>query len=219
VTPVVVRAAVLLLACAHLAGCAVLTGRDGGERPHAKARGAEILVFADTRTHYFENRSPHCLAYRLSGEWDFDGQEATLRSPAGERAVSVTLYGHPTGGDGVAQTLAYIIATTEKDRGEPLPSTLGPFDPSHPRAIVLRFDEVVITPSTAGRTIGTARAAVGQTVRLPLRIVAPFVEGFTLVATVFDVSDGREILDTLEVTDEPQCWRRVIRQRFPGVLS
>jgi hypothetical protein len=33
------------------------------------------------------------------------------------------------------------------------------------------------------------------------------------------VSDAREILNTLEVTDEPQCWRNVIRKRFPGVLS
>jgi len=214
-----VRAAVVLLACAQLTGCALLTSRGGGERPRAKARGAEIIVFANTRTHYFENRSPHCLAYRLPGEWDFGAQEATLRSPTGDRAVNVTLYSHPTGGDGVAQTLAYIIAETERDWGEPVPSTIGPFEASHPRAVVLRFDEVVITPSTAGRTIGTAQAAVGQTLRLPLRIVAPFVKGFTLVATVFDVSDAREILDTLEVTDHPQCWRNVIRKRFPGVLS
>ena len=220
-TPVMVRAAVGLLIGAQvvLAGCAGLTGRAPGESPRAKARGAEIIVFANTRTHYFENRSPHCLAYRLPGEWDFGTQEAALRSPAGDRVVSVALYSHPTVDDGVADTLAHIIAETEKDWGEPVPSTIGPFDASHPRAVVLRFDEVVITPSTAGRTIGTTRAAVGQTVRLPLRIVSPLVTGFTLVATVFDVSDAREILDTLEVTDEPQCWRNVIRKRFPGVLS
>lgn len=219
--PLLVRAAVIVLAGAQLglAGCAALTGRAPGERPRAKARGAEIIVFANTRTHYFENRSPHCLAYRLPGEWDFGAQEATLRSPAGDRAVGVALYSHPTVGDGVAQTLAYIIADTEKDWGTPVPSTIGPFDASHPRAVVLRFEEVVITTRTAGRTIGTTRAEVGQTVRLPLRIVAPFVKGFTLVATVFDVSDAREILDTLEVTDEPQCWRNAIRKRFPGVLS
>lgn len=219
--PLIVRTAVILLAGAQLglAGCAVLTGRATGERPRAKARGAEIIVFANTRTHYFENRSPHCLAYRLPGEWDFGTQEATLRSPAGDRVVGVVLYSHPTVGDGVAETLAYIIADIEKDWGQPVPSTIGPFDASQPRAVVLRFEEIVITPRTAGRTIGTARAEVGQTVRLPMRVIAPFVKGFTLVATVFDVSDAREILDTLEVTDEPQCWRNVIRKRFPGVLS
>ena len=223
--PIAVRRGVLgaaaLLLAAHLAlaGCALLTGRPPGERPRAKARGAEIIVFANTRTHYFENRSPHCLAYRLPGEWDFGTQEAALRSPAGDRVVSVALYSHPTVADGIAQTLAFIIADTEKDWGQPVPSTIGPFEAAHPRAVVLRFEDVVITSRTAGRTIGTARAEVGQAVRLPLRVVAPLVKGYTLVASVFDVSDAREILDTLEVTEDPQCWRNVIRKRFPGVLS
>jgi hypothetical protein len=85
--------------------------------------------------------------------------------------------------------------------------------------VLLRFDDVIVTPSTAGRTIGTTRVTVGQTVRLPVRILVPFAEGFTLVAAVSDVSDARQILETLEVTDEPHCWRSVIRKRFPGVLS
>ena len=202
-----------------LAGCAVLTGGGGSDRAQAKARGPEIIVLAGTRTHYFENRSPHCLAFRLPGEWDFDAQEAALRSPGGDRVVSVALYSNPSGGDGVAQTLAYIITETEKDWSGPVPSTIGPFEAARPGAVLLRFDEIVITPSTAGRTIGATRVTAGQTVRLPLRIIAPFAKGFTLVASVFDVSDGREILDTLEVTDDPQCWRDVIRKRFPGVLS
>ena len=212
--PIVLLAAQLLLA-----GCAAWTEGGGADRPRAKSRGAETIVLAGTRTHYFENRSPHCLAYRLPGEWDFAAQQAALRSAGGDRVVSVVLYSNPTGGDGVAQTLAYIIADTEKEWGGPVPSTIGPFEASRTGAVFLRFDDVVITPSTAGRTIGTTRAAAGQTVRLPLRIVAPFATGFTLVATVLDVSDAREILDTLEVTDEPQCWRSVIRKRFPGVLS
>jgi hypothetical protein len=209
---------VLLGTQLRLAGCAAWTGGGGADRPRAKSRGPEIIVLAGTRTHYFENRSPHCLAYKLPGEWDFAAQEAALRSPGGDRVVSVVLYSNPTGGDGVAQTLAYIIADTEKAWGGPVPSTIGPFKTSRAGAVLLRFDDVVITPGTAGRTIGTTQAA-GQTVRLPLRIVAPFATGFTLVATVLDVSDAREILDTLEVTDEPQCWRSVIRKRFPGVLS
>jgi hypothetical protein len=211
----------LLLLGGHLllAGCAAWTAGGGADRPRAKSRGPEILVLAGTRTHYFENRAPHCLAYRLPGEWDFAAQEAALRSPGGDRVVSVVLYSNPTGGDGVAQTLAYIIADTEKDWGEPVPSTIGPFEAARSGAILLRFDDVVVTARTAGRTIGTTPATVGERVRLPLRVVAPFARGFTLVATVFDVSDAREILDTLEVSEEPQCWRSVIRKRFPGVLS
>jgi hypothetical protein len=214
VNRVVVRAVAILLLGGQilLAGCAALTGGSGADRPRAKSRGPEIIVLAGTRTHYFENRSPHCLAFKLPGEWDFAPQEAALRSPGGDRVVSVALYSNPTGGDGVAQTLAYIIADTEKDWSRPVPSTIGPFEATRPGAVLLRFGEVVIT-------IGTTRVVAGQSVRLPLRIVAPFVKGFTLVATVFDVSDAREILDTLEVTDEPQCWRNVIRKRFPGVLS
>jgi hypothetical protein len=202
-----------------LAGCAASTGGGGANRPRAKSRGPEIIVLAGTRTHYFENRSPHCLAYRLRGEWDFAAQDAVLRSPGGDRVVSVVLYGNPSGGDGVAQTLAYIIADTEKDWGGPVPSTIGPFEASRAGAVLLRFDDVIVTPSTAGRTIGTTRVTVGQTVRLPVRILVPFAEGFTLVAAVSDVSDARQILETLEVTDEPHCWRSVIRKRFPGVLS
>jgi hypothetical protein len=202
-----------------LAGCAPLTGGGGADRAQAKSRGPEIIVLAGTWTHYFENRAPHCLAYKLPGEWDFAAQEAALRSPAGDRVVSVALYSNPSGGDGVAQTLAYIIGETEKDWSEPVPSTIEPFEASRPGAVLLRFDDVVITPRNAGRSTGTTEAALGRTVRLPLRVVAPFAKGFTLVAAVFDVSDAREILDTLEVTDEPECWRNVIRKRFPGVLS
>jgi hypothetical protein len=217
---VVVRAVPALLVSVQilLAGCAALTG-SGADRPRAKARGPEIIVLAGGRTHYFENRSPHCLAYTLPGEWDFAAEEAALRAADGRRVVGVALYSNPTGGDGVAQTLAYIIADAEKDWSGPVPSTIEPFSTSRPGALLLRFEDVVVTPATAGRTIGTTRVTVGQRVRLPLRIVAPFVPGFTLVTTVFDVDDARQVLDTLEVTDEPQCWRNVIRKRFPGVLS
>ena len=55
--------------------------------------------------------------------------------------------------------------------------------------------------------------------RPPHRVIAPFAAGFTLVATVVDVEDARQVLATLEVTEEPQCWRNVIRKRFPGVMS
>jgi hypothetical protein len=211
----------LVLGQLVLVGCASLPwiGRSSAERPRAKARGAEIIVLAGTRTHYFENRSPHCLAYKLPGEWDFANQNASLRSPSGDRVVSVTLYSHGTSGDGVAQTLAYIIADTEKDWGVPVASTMTPFEGQKPGAVLLRFDDVVVTSATAGRVVGSTTVSAGQTVRLPLRVVTPFSPGFTLVATVFDVTDGRQILDTLEVTDAPQCWRDVIRRRFPGVLS
>src|SRR6185503_18574568 len=79
------RTLLLLLLCGPLAGCAWL-GLGGDAR--AKARGPEILVQAGGRSHYFENRSPHCLAYTLPGEWEFATAEATLRA-AGGRYVAV----------------------------------------------------------------------------------------------------------------------------------
>ncbi len=209
------RTLLLLLLCGPLAGCAWL-GLGGDAR--AKARGPEILVQTGGRSHYFENRSPHCLAYTLPGEWEFATAEATLRA-AGGRYVAVALYANPTGGDGVAQTLAYIITETEKDWDGPVPGSIEPFPAGRPGALLLRFEEVAVTPSTAGRTVGIVTAAVGQKVRPPQRVIAPFAAGFTLVATVVDVEDARQVLATLEVTEEPQCWRNVIRKRFPGVMS
>jgi hypothetical protein len=209
------RTLLLLLVCGHLAGCAWL-GLGGDAK--AKARGPEILVLSEGRSHYFENRSPHCLAYTLPGEWEFATPEATLRA-AGGRFVAVALYANPSGGDGVAQTLAYIIAETEKDWEGPVPGSIEPFVAGRPGALLLRFDEVTVTPSTAGRTVGAVTTAVGQKIRPAQRVVAPFAAGFTLVATVLDVEDARQVLATLEVTEEPQCWRNVIRKRFPGVMS
>jgi hypothetical protein len=209
------RTLLLLLLCGPLAGCAWL-GLGGDAR--AKARGPEILVQAGGRSHYFENRSPHCLAYTLPGEWEFATADATLRA-AGGRYVGVTLYTNPSGGDGVAQTLAYIITETERDWDGPVPGSIEPFPAGRPGTLLLRFEEVTVTPSTAGRTVGSVTAAVGQKVRPPHHVITPFASGFTLVATVVDVEDARQVLDTLEVTEEPQCWRNVIRKRFPGVMS
>jgi hypothetical protein len=40
-----------------------------------------------------------------------------------------------------------------------------------------------------------------------------------MVVTALDVGDARAIFDTLEVSEDLQCWRRAIRERFPGVLK
>ena len=60
--------------------------------------------------------------------------------------------------------------------------------------------------------------AVGSTLRLPLRVVAPFDSSLVMVVTALDASDARAIAGTLEVTEDPQCWRRTIQERFPGAL-
>jgi hypothetical protein len=68
--------------------------------------------------------------------------------------------------------------------------------------------------------IGRGRAAErGQVGALPLRVVAPFNASLVMVVTSLDATDAREICRTLEVTEDPQCWRRTIRERFPGVLQ
>jgi len=199
-----------------LAGCATGFVHRGDAR--ATTRGPEILVLAGGRSHYFENRSPHCLAYTLPGQWEFATQEPALRAVDG-RVVAVTLYANPSGGDGVTQTLAYIIADIEKSWSGSTPSTIEPFVAARAGALLLRFDELTVTPSIAGRPIGTATTAVGQKVQLPHRVVAPLAAGFTLVATVYDDEDARQILATLETTEEPQCWHNLIRKRFPRISS
>jgi hypothetical protein len=49
-------------------------------------------------------------------------------------------------------------------------------------------------------------------------VVAPFDASLVMVVTALDVSDARSIASTLEVTEDPQCWRATIRERFPGAL-
>ena len=62
--------------------------------------------------------------------------------------------------------------------------------------------------------------AVGSTLRLPRRVVAPFDASLVMVVTALrDVSDAQAIARTLEVTEDPQCWRRTIQERFPELGS
>ncbi|WP_410967288.1 hypothetical protein, partial [Salmonella sp. SAL4436] len=62
-----------------------------GSVPKSAARDAEILVLAGGRSHFFENRRPHCLAYVLDGDWEFAVQKAALRSVDRRRFVGVVL--------------------------------------------------------------------------------------------------------------------------------
>ena len=39
-----------------------------------------------------------------------------------------------------------------------------------------------------------------------------------MIVTVSDVADARQVLETLQVTEDPQCWASTIRQRFPQLL-
>lgn len=208
-----------------LAGCATSSSRasvvDG---PTTKARGPEIIVLAGDRTHYFENRLPHCLAYTLVGEWDFGIQQAALRSvDARRRFLGVALQQPddvpgPAGSDPVSRMVAYIVADTEKDWGRRVPSKVAPFGTARPGAVLLQFlEEVVVTPEAAERALGPTRPPVGQRAQLPLRVIAPFSERLVLIVTTSEPADAEQVLNTLETTEDPQCWQRAIRERFPSV--
>lgn len=199
----------------------------------AKSRGFEIIIINAGRTHFFQNRHPHCLAYTLTGEWDFSLQEAALRTGR-NRFVGVSLIDpealpedpripRPPSGDQVAYQLtkfiAYYQADAEKDWGQPVPVDVSPFPTALPGALLLRSGKVVVTPEGAARALGPVRPKVGEIAKLPDRVIFPFLPGIIMVVTVSDVADARQVLDTLEVTEDPRCWESTIHVRFPGVLG
>ena len=176
------------------------------------------------RSHFFENRRPHCLAYVLDGEWEFANQQAALRTPDRRRFVGVVLQGSevlpgPPGSDLVIRAIAQIIADTEKEWGMPVQARVEAFPSLRPGAVVIDFESIAITPEVAARMTAPNRPVVGQRLKLPLRVVAPFDASLVMVVTVLEVDDARAIASSLEVTEDPQCWRRTIRERFPGVLQ
>jgi hypothetical protein len=218
------RPATIGLLALHLAACATVEPRAAGPVPKSAAREAEILVLSGGRTHFFENRRPHCLAYVLDGDWEFAAQKAALRSTDRRRFVGVVLQsaeaipGRP-GGDLVTRAITQIIVDTEKEWGTSVHARVQAFPALRPGAVLLEFAEVTVTAQMAGRMTTPTRPAVGQKIRPPLRVIAPFDAGLVMVVTTLDVSDARAIASTLEVTEDPQCWRRAIRERFPGVLQ
>jgi hypothetical protein len=216
------RSALVLLLGLLVGACA--TGERAPSRPPptTAAREAEILVRTGGRTHFFENRRPHCLAYVLEGDWEFAGQQAALRTADRRRFVGVVLQGAdaiPGAGDLVSRAIAQIIADTDREWRQPIQARMAAFPASRAGAVVLEFEEVTVTPEAAARTAGPAAAAIGRKVRLPLRVIAPFDASLVMVVTALDVADAHAIFSTLEVTEDPQCWRQTIRERFPGVLK
>lgn len=221
---VVCRATAIGLLALLLAACATAETRPAGPVPKSAARDAEILVLSGGRSHFFENRRPHCLAYVLDGDWEFAVQKAALRSTDRRRFVGVvlqsveTIPGKPDD-DPVARAVTQIIADTEKEWGGPVHARVQAFPAPRAGAVLLEFAEVTITSQMAARMTTPTRPAVGQKVRPPLRVIAPFDAGLVMVVTALDVADARAVAGTLEVTEDPQCWRRTIRERFPGVLQ
>ena len=188
-----------------------------------KRRGPEIIIIKDGRTHYFENRLPHCLAYTLTGEWNFATQEAALGTPDGRYFVGVRLSGSETmsgapGAEPVSRAVAYFQADAEKDWGRSIPNTVKPFPASRGGAVLLQFGEVAVTPEVAARLRGPEKPKGGQIVEIQKRVIVPFLPEVVMVVTVSDVTHARQVLDTLEVTEHPRCWEATIRERFPGVL-
>ena len=205
-------------------GCATTpsTHRSAAQ-PEVKRRGFELIIIRDGRTHYFENRLPHCLAYTLTGEWDFAIQEAALRTPdrrhfVGLRVLATEAMPGTAGADPVSRAVAHFQADTEKDWGRSIPSAVEPFPASRGGAVLLQFDKVTVTPEAAARALGPKKPEVGQIVGIQKRVIVPFLPELVMVVTVSDVADARQALDTLEVTEHPRCWEPTIRERFPGVL-
>ena len=233
-TAAALRAAAVGLLVPLLAACATVENRPAGptpktaareaEPPKTAAREAEILVLSGGRSHFFENRRPHCLAYVLEGDWEFAAQKAALRSTDRRRFVGVVLQGAEAipgrpDGDLVTRAITQIIADSEKEWGGPVHARVQAFPGLRAGAVVLEFAEVTITSQMAARMTTPNKPAVGQKIRPPLRVIAPFDAGLVMVVTTLDVADARAIASTLEVTEDPQCWRRTIRERFPGVLQ
>jgi hypothetical protein len=215
-------AAVALLAL--LVGACALTSRPAAPPPKTVTRDAELLVFANGRTYFFENRRPHCLAYVLDGEWEFAAQAAALRTADRSRFVGVVLQDakalpDPGAGDLVARAITHIIVDTEKEWGGPARVKVEAFPGLKSGAVLLEFEEVTITREVAARMTGPNPPAVGSTLRLPLRGVAPFDASLVMIVTALEVSDAQAVARTLEVTEDPQCWRRTIQERFPGALQ
>jgi len=211
------------LASLVLAGCTAMSVPNRGSYVQAKTRGAEIIVLANNPTHYFENRFPHCLAYTLTGHWEFAIQEAALRTSDGRRFVGVMLHddanipGQPEA-DRLPRVMAWIHADAEKDWETAVSSTIEPLETSRGQAAILQFADVVVTANVAKRMLTDTPAKVGEVVSLPKKVIAPLLEASVIVITVSDVATAREVLDTLEMTEHPQCWDHTIRERFPGVL-
>ena len=103
--------------------------------------------------------------------------------------------------------------------GPPRPVKVEAFPGLKTGAVLLEFEDVTITRELAVRMTGPNPPAVGSTLRLSRRVVAPFDASLVMVVTALDVSDAQAIARTLEVTEDPQCWRRTIQERFPGALQ
>lgn len=209
-----------------IAGCGAVTVPDRGQYVQAKTRDAEIIVLANNRTYYFENRFPHCLAYSLTGYWEFAIQVAALRTPDRRHFVGVLLHddadipGQP-GDDLMARVMAWIHIETQKDWEIqiPAPSTVESLETSRGRAAILQFGDVAVTSKTAKRMLTDTPPKVGTIVSLPKKVIVPIWQGSVLVITTSDIADAREVLETLEITEHPRCWEPTIRERFPGVLQ
>jgi hypothetical protein len=214
------RWAVAVVLIALMGACATAPPRSTVPPARTITRDAEVLVLASGRTHFFENRHPHCLAYVLDGEWEFAAPVAALRTADRSRFVGVVLQDKdalpdPGSSDLVSRAITHIIADTEKEWGGPLQVKVEGFATLKPGAVLLEFEDVTITPALVARMTGPNPPAVGSRLRLPLRVVAPFDASLVMVVTALNVSDAQAIARTLEVTEEPQCWRRTILERFP----
>jgi hypothetical protein len=183
--------------------------------------GAEIIVISAGRTYYYENRLPHALAYNLPGEWAFAVQEAGLRTSGGRQFIGVLLrdYPGPSTTTPVSRGVTALRNHLEQTWRTPLKSTVTPFPtPRYPGAVVLEFAEVRVTPEIAARVAAQGGPPPGQVIGLPTTALVPFDDNLVMLITFTHVENVREVLDTLEVTEDKEVWGPAIHARFPGVL-
>ena len=208
------RALLLLLLCGHLAlpaapgpATAATPGRRAGAPRSSCRRAGAATTSRTARPIAWPTRCPASGSSRRRSPRCAPPAAATWRCPLRQ----------PPGGDGVAQTLAYIIADTEKAGAGRCRARSSRSPAARAGALLLRFDEVAVTPSTAGRTVGIGDGGGrAEGPAAPPRRRAVRGSGFTLGGDGLDDEDARRSAPTLETTDEPQCWRHLIRKRSPG---
>jgi hypothetical protein len=137
----------------------------------------------------------------------------------GAALIEASAIAGPPSGDDVTRAAAAVVAEVERVWGQRVQTTVESMPASRAGTVLLRFEDVVVTPESAARVRASTSTppAVGQPVRLPIRVIAPFAPGLVLVITVDDARDAREVLGSLEVTEDPQCWGPTIPRRFPGL--
>lgn len=178
-------------------------------------RGDEFFVITSERTVYFNNDTTKlCYTFSLPGEWEPAQQSGALRTRDHKRVVGVLFYSADSfdgieGVDIITRAANHITREHEKTVGRPLKATLAPFEGGRHGAMIWEIPETVEWAGLQGK--------------IPPKILASFPPGWVVVLTATAsgateserVSLARQMLETLSVIQNPQCYWPLIRQQFP----